>query len=109
MTEQELIKWGEVQYLTGRLDELVYKAVPNVLDLHGSRKLDVRVQKYLDKLKAVDQIAYLSYVTHRINRHHDKVRGQKKMDELFESIIAAVEDPALVQRIRDQKSKYSLE
>jgi hypothetical protein len=106
MTEHEIIKWGEIQYLTGRLDELIYKAVPHVLDLHGTRKLDARVQKYLDKLKAVDEIAYFSYLTHRINREHDKSRGQRKMNDLLESIKQFVE-PSVAQQILDQQRKYN--
>ena len=106
MTEKDIIKWGEIQYLTGRLDELIYKAVPNVLDLHGTRMLDVRVQKYLDKLKAVDEIAYFSYLTHRINREHDKARGQKKINDLLES-IKQIADPSLAQQILDQQRKYN--
>ena len=48
MTEQQLHKLLEVQYLKGRLDELEYKAKPNVIDLHKSRILDPPIQKYYD-------------------------------------------------------------
>ena len=106
MTEKDIIKWGEIQYLTGRLDELYYKAIPNVLDLHGSRQLDVRVGKYLDKLKEVDELAYLSYTVQRINKHYDKQRGQKKMKDLLSQILKTVEDPALQQKIQEQINKY---
>jgi hypothetical protein len=108
MTEQDIMKWGEIQYLTGRLDELYYKAIPNVLDLHGSRQLDVRVQKYLDKLKEVDEIAYLSYLVQRSTKYYDKQRGQKKMKDLLTEILKVVEDPALQEKIQAQINKYHL-
>ena len=56
MTEQELHKLLEIQYLKGRLDEL-HKALPTITDLERSRKLDQRLDKYYNKLKAVDEIA----------------------------------------------------
>ena len=52
MTEQQIQQYGEIQYLKGRLDEL-HKAFPTVIDLHRSRKLDARIQKYFEKLKSV--------------------------------------------------------
>jgi len=34
MTEQEILKFGEIQYLKGRLDEL-YKAIPTVTNMEN--------------------------------------------------------------------------
>ena len=42
MTEQDIIKYGEIQYLKGRLDEL-HKAFPTVTNMERSRKLDQRI------------------------------------------------------------------
>ena len=60
MTEQDIIKYGEIQYLKGRLDEL-HKAFPTVTNMERSRKLDQRITKYFKKLKEVDEIAYHLY------------------------------------------------
>ena len=60
MTERELHKLLEIQYLKGRLDEL-HKAIPTVTDLERSRKLDQRLTKYYNKLKAIDEMAYHLY------------------------------------------------
>ena len=49
MTDQEIIKYGEIQYLKGRLDEL-FKALPTVYNMDRQRKLDQRIEKYLQKL-----------------------------------------------------------
>ena len=54
MTDQEIIKFGEIQYLKGRLDEL-YKAIPTVTNMDRRRKLDQRIEKYINKLKKVDE------------------------------------------------------
>ena len=61
MTEQEFLKYGEIQYLKGRLDEL-FKTSPQTLDLHDSRVLDQRIEKYLKKLKSVDEISFECFI-----------------------------------------------
>ena len=50
MTDQEITKYGEIQYLKGRLDEL-HKALPTITNLERKRKLDQRIEKYFLKLK----------------------------------------------------------
>jgi hypothetical protein len=57
MTEQEILKFGEIQYLKGRLDEL-YKALPTVINMERRRKLDQRIEKYITKLKKVTDRKY---------------------------------------------------
>ena len=47
MTEEEILKFGEIQYLKGRLDEL-YKAIPNITNMDRRRKLDQRIEKYIN-------------------------------------------------------------
>ena len=48
MTDKDILKYGEIQYLKGRLDELL-KSFDIMLDAHGSRKLDQRIEKYIQK------------------------------------------------------------
>ena len=50
MTDFEIQKFGEIQYLKGRLDEL-HKAYPTITNMERSRKLDGRISKYYKKLK----------------------------------------------------------
>ena len=52
MTKEQILKYGEIQYLKGRLDEL-FKSFPEMMDVYGSRKLDQRIEKYIQKLKNV--------------------------------------------------------
>jgi hypothetical protein len=105
MSEQELHKLMEIQYLKGRLDEL-HKAFPTVIDLHRSRKLDARIQKYYDKLKQTDEIAYHLYLVERYNQQISKQKSQNNIKELLESIIPQLGDMELINKIKNQISKY---
>jgi len=105
MTEQELHKLLEIQYLKGRLDEL-HKAIPTIIDLHRSRKLDMRLQKYYDKLKQTDEIAYHLYLVERHNQQMSKEKSQKHMKELLESIIPHLGDMELINKIKKQIETY---
>jgi ribonuclease HIII len=105
MNEQELHKLMEIQYLKGRLDEL-HKAFPTIIDLHRSRKLDARIQKYYDKLKQTDEIAYHLYLVERYNQQISKQKSQNNIKELLESIIPQLGDMELINKIKNQISKY---
>ena len=50
MTNEEIHKFGEIQYLKGRLDEL-HKALPTVSNMNRQRKLDQRVENTYKNLK----------------------------------------------------------
>ncbi len=105
MTEQELHKLMEIQYLKGRLDEL-HKAFPTVIDLHRSRKLDARIQKYYDKLKNTDEMAYHLYQVEQRNQQISKEKSKKFMKDLLEDIIPQLGDAELIQKIKLQLDKY---
>lgn len=105
MTEQALHKLLEIQYLKGRLDEL-HKAFPTVIDLHRSRKLDARIQKYYDKLKQVDEIAYHLYLVERANQAESKRKSKQHMKSLLEEIIPQLGDMELIHKIKTQIEKY---
>ena len=102
MTDQEIQKYGEIQYLIGRLDELTLKALPNVLDLHKHRALDVRAQKYYEKLKAVDKIAYHMYLVESTNRHISKRKNETKLKDFLVEIKNQVNDKSLIEKIEEQ-------
>lgn len=105
MDEKELHKLLEIQYLKGRLDEL-HKAFPTVTDLHRSRKLDFRIQKYYDKLKHTDEISYHLYQVERKNQQVSKDKSKKMMRDLLEEIIPHLTNLDLVDKIKNQISKY---
>lgn len=106
MTEKEILKYGEIQYLKGRLDEL-HKTAPNILDLHESRILDQRIEKYLQKLKKVDEVAYNLYQVELKTRRHAKERSKKEIKELLGEILVTVNLPEELNiKIKNQFDKY---
>ena len=105
MTEQDIIRYGEVQYLRGRLDEL-HKAFPTITNLERSRKLDARIQKYYDKLKATDEVAYCLYLVEFQTRRVSKERNKRKIGALLQEILK-LEIPEEVKiKIIDQLDTY---
>ena len=105
MNEQQIQKYGEIQYLHGRLDEL-HKAIPTVLDLHRQRKLDARLQKYYDKLKEIDEISYHLYLVEIYSRQKSKERSKNHLKALLEEVLVNVGDPELKEKIIVQIEKY---
>ena len=105
MTEQELHKLLEIQYLKGRLDEL-HKALPTITDLDRSRKLDQRLDKYYKKLKSIDEIAYHLYQVEHTNQQISKEKSKKFMKSLLEKVVPHITDTDLIEEIEKQISKY---
>lgn len=107
MTEKDIQKYGEIQYLKGRIDEL-QKAYPTVLDLTRKRKLDLRIQKYFNKLKVLDEVAYHLYCVETENRKYSKEKSKKEIKSLLEDILADDEfnNDKLIERINKQIDKY---
>ena len=105
MSEQDIIKYGEVQYLRGRLDEL-HKALPTITNINRSRKVDARIQKYYDKLKATDEVAYYLYLVERQTRQVSKERNQRKMGALLQEILKTGVSEELQIKIIDQLDTY---
>ena len=105
MTEKEIQKYGEIQYLKGRLDEL-QKAFPTVTNLERSRKLDSRIEKYFNKLRTLDEVAYHLYVVEMINRKHSKEKSKKELKDLLEKVLKEEKSEDLIEKIKKQIDKY---
>ena len=103
MTEQEILKFGEIQYLKGRLDEL-YKALPTVVNMERRRKLDQRIEKYINKLKKVDEVAYRLYEVELIATHRVKMKGKVETENLLKEILQTgnITDENLLKKIKDK-------
>ena len=86
MTDQEILKFGEIQYLKGRLDEL-YKAIPTITNMERRRKLDQRIEKYINKLKKVDEVAYYLYEVELNSTSRVKQKGKLETKKLLEEIL----------------------
>ena len=103
MTEQDILKFGEIQYLKGRLDEL-YKAIPTITNMDRRRKLDQRIEKYINKLKNIDEIAYRLYEVELIATHRVKVKGKLETEKLLNEILSSnqITDETLIKKINDK-------
>ena len=106
MTDKEILKYGEIQYLRGRLDEL-FKALPTISDLSRSRKLDQRIEKYLQKLKNVDELSFHLYQVELKTRRKSKERSKKEIKELLQEITETENiSEELLDKIKKQIDKY---
>jgi hypothetical protein len=103
MTDQEILKFGEIQYLKGRLDEL-YKAIPTITNMERRRKLDQRIEKYITKLKKVDEVAYKLYEVELNATHRVKVKGKLETENLLKEILLteSITDEILIKKIKDK-------
>lgn len=103
MTDQEILKFGEIQYLKGRLDEL-YKALPTITNMDRRRKLDQRIEKYINKLKKVDEVAYLLYDVELRATHRVKTKGKLETEKLLNEILSSnqITDETLIKKINDK-------
>jgi len=107
MTDQEIRKYGEIQYLKGRLDEL-NKALPTVLNMDRQRKLDQRIEKYLQKLRKVDEVAFHLYQVELSNRYRSKEKSKEEIRDLLQQIITneTILNEDILDRIKKQIDKY---
>lgn len=103
MTDQDILKFGEIQYLKVRLDEL-YKAIPTITNMERRRKLDQRIEKYINKLKKVDEVAYRLYEVELNATHRVKVKGKLETENLFKEILLTeqITDENLIKKIKDK-------
>lgn len=107
MTTCEIQKFGEIQYLKGRLDEL-HKALPNVTSMEKNRKLDQRVEKYFNKLKELDSVAYHLYQVELGTRHRSKEKSKAHIQELLEEVLQSctIQDEELKNKILLKLNSY---
>jgi phosphoribosylformylglycinamidine (FGAM) synthase PurS component len=107
MTDQEITKYGEIQYLKGRLDEL-FKAIQTITNLDRKRRVDQRIEKYLQKLKKVDELAFHLYGVELSNRQRSKEKSKNEIKELLEQILINenIINEDILDRIKKQIDKY---
>jgi hypothetical protein len=112
MEYKEIHKLMEIQYLTGRLDELYKGYVPNHTSTKG-RTIDSRISKYEDKLFNLDPIAFHLYKVQHNNVKFSKRKSQAKISALLSTIKSVLidefgceEDNKLVQQITTQLNTY---
>jgi len=107
MTDQEIVKYGEIQYLKGRLDEL-FKALSTITNIDRKRKVDQRIEKYFNKLKKVDEVAYHLYNVELSNRQRSKEKSKNEIKDLLEQILINenIMNEDILERIKKQIDRY---
>lgn len=106
MTQQEIEKYGEIQYLKGRLDELYKSYVPGNPS-HTNRVVDARISKYEKKLKDLDEVAFYLYQVKRKNIRFSKQKSKEKIKKLLEDILNTVDNDTLKEKIQTQLNTYN--
>lgn len=107
MTDKDIRKYGEIQYLKGRIDEL-NKALPTISNMDRQRKLDQRIEKYHQKLKNVDEVAYHLYQVELLNKFKSKEKSKKEIKDLLEQILIneTILNDDILDRIKKQIESY---
>lgn len=112
MDYKEIHKLMEIQYLTGRLDELYKGYVPNYTST-SQRIVDTRISKYETKLLNLDPIAFHLYKVQHTNVKLAKRKSQARISALLSTTkdilideFGCEEDNKLVQQITKQLNTY---
>lgn len=105
MEYDDIIRYGEIQYLKGRLDELYKGYVPRSTS-RDNRIVDSRISKYEEKLKNTDEVAFHLYQTEIRNRVYSKNRSKKEIKKLLEDTLDYISDSTIKERIVNQIDKY---
>jgi hypothetical protein len=68
------------------------------------RKLDQRIEKYITKLKKVDEVAYKLYEVELNATHRVKVKGKLETENLLKEILTteSITDEILIKKIKDK-------
>jgi hypothetical protein len=106
MTREEIEKYGEIQYLKGRLDEL-YKSYQPGNPSHTNRVVDARISKYETKLKELDEVAYHLYQVERTNVRFSKQKSKKIIKNLLEETLSEIQNDTLKEKIENQLNTYN--
>ena len=112
MDYNELHKLMEIQYLTGRLDELYKGYVPTYTST-DMRIQDSRISKYENKLMNLDPVAFHLYKVQHKNVTMAKKKSKAKIASLLSTIkdvlideFGCDEDNKLIDQINEQLNKY---
>jgi hypothetical protein len=76
--------------------------------MERSRKLDQRVEKYINKLKKVDEVAYYLYEVELINRQRSKEKSKTEIQDLLNQILIneTIINTDIIDKIKRQIDTY---
>ena len=103
MTNKEINKLMEIQYLKGRLDELYKGYVPNN-STTDNRIVDSRISKYEEKLKNIDETAFYLYQVERENVRVSKQKSKEKIKDLLTEVLPSIYNDTLKEKVDEYGS-----
>ena len=106
MTDEQILKYGEIQYLKGRIDELE-KAASVVLSTQSVRRVDARLDKYYTKLREADEISYFLHFVESKNVRIGKEKSKRHIQELLKEVLEHVTDIDMRIKIADHLTRVS--
>tara|TARA_R110000823_G_scaffold286080_2_gene404466 strand:- start:1542 stop:1862 length:321 start_codon:yes stop_codon:yes gene_type:complete len=106
MTEKEIHNLVEVQYLYGRLDEL-HKAFIAITNMNNSRKIDQRLDKYYNKLKNTNEMAYHLYQVQRETSRVFQNKSKLRIKTLLQASLVHIDSQELKKDIKKQIDSYT--
>lgn len=106
MTDEQILKYGEIQYLKGRIDELE-KAATVVLSTQSVRRVDARLDKYYSKLREADEISYFLHFVESKNVRIGKEKSKRHIQELLKEVLEHVTDIDMRIKIADHLTRVS--
>lgn len=106
MTQEQLEKYGEIQYLKGRLDELYKGFVPGS-STRDSRIVDYRISKYEKKLRDLDEIAFNLYQVERKNIRISKQKSKETIKILLTEVLTQIDNDTLKSKIETKLNTYN--
>jgi len=106
MTDEQILKYGEIQYLKGRIDELE-KAATVVLSTQSVRRVDARLDKYYTKLREADEISYFLHFVESKNVRMGKEKSKRHIQELLKQVLEHVSDIDMHIKIADHLTRLS--
>jgi len=106
MTNKEINKLMEIQYLKGRLDELYKGFVPHN-STTNNRIVDYRISKYENKLKNIDETAFYLYQVERENIRVSKKKSKEKIKDLLTEVLPSIYDDKLKEKVEKQLNTYT--
>ena len=111
MDFNDIHKLAEIQYLTGRLDELYKGYVPNY-NSTDNRTVDSRISKYEAKFLNLDSIAFHLYKVQHKNVTMAKKKSKQRIGNLLNDVKNLLVDEGvnkhqkMVDRIEEQLNTY---
>jgi len=105
MSENEIHELMKIQYLFGRLDEL-HKRFPTITNMGHSRKIDLRIEKYYEKLKKINELAYHLYLVQKETSIVFQHKSKLKVREMLRNTLPHIDSEELKKEVTDQINSY---